>query len=156
MSDDFYRALEDKFRGSRELIKSRLQFYLPFVQPLLNFYPSAKAIDLGCGRGEWLEVLADNGFDAEGVDLDDDMLAACRECGLNVQTNDALAFLRGMPDQSRVIVSGFQGWAFQESANHQAAKPVTPLQPKPEVSQTADAQQYENLRLSHGSDPACL
>lgn len=107
MNDDFYRAFEDRFRGSSELIKSRLQVYLPFILPLLRFYPSAKAIDLGCGRGEWLGVLTDNGFEAEGVDLDDAMLSACRECGLSVHTGDAVAFLLGLPDQSQVIVSGF-------------------------------------------------
>ena len=107
MNDDFYRSFEDKFRGSRELIKSRLQVYLPFVQPLLRFYPSANAVDLGCGRGEWLELLAENGFEALGVDLDDAMLSACRERGLCVQTGDALVFLRALPDQSQAIVSGF-------------------------------------------------
>ena len=107
MNDDFYRAFEDKFRGSRELIKSRLQVYLPFVQPLLLFHPSAKAVDLGCGRGEWLELLTENGFEAQGVDLDDAMLSACRERGLCVQTGDALVFLRALPDQSQAIVSGF-------------------------------------------------
>jgi SAM-dependent methyltransferase len=103
----FYRAFEDRHRGPRELIKSRQRVYLPFIAPLLSIDSDAKAIDLGCGRGEWLELLQDAGFDAQGVDLDDSMLAACRELGLNVVTADALAALKALPDESQCVVSGF-------------------------------------------------
>ena len=107
MSSDFYRAFEDKFRGSREVIKARLKVYLPFIKPLKDIYPDASAVDLGCGRGEWLELLAENGFSAQGVDLDDGMLAACRELDLRVQTGEAVAFLKSLPDQSQAVISGF-------------------------------------------------
>lgn len=107
MSSDFYRAFEDKFRGAREVIKARLKVYLPFIKPLKDIYPDASAVDLGCGRGEWLELLAENGFSAQGVDLDDGMLAACRELGLRVQTGEAVAFLKSLPDQSQAVISGF-------------------------------------------------
>lgn len=107
MTEKFYPAFEEKFRGSRDLVKSRLRVYLPFVQPLLAEDLSVRVIDLGCGRGEWLELLSENGFDAQGVDLDDGMLAACRERGLSVHTGDALEFLCIQPDQSQSVVSGF-------------------------------------------------
>jgi SAM-dependent methyltransferase len=107
MSDDFYRAFEERHRGSRELIKSRQRVYLPFIEPLLFFCEGAKAIDLGCGRGEWLELLTESGFDAHGVDLDDGMLEACRELGLNVATKDVISALKELPDESQIIVSGF-------------------------------------------------
>lgn len=107
MREDFYRAFEDRFRGSRELIKERLRAYLPFIQALPSLSADARAIDLGCGRGEWLELLKEEGFDGLGVDLDDGMLAACRERGLRVQTMDALAALRALPDESQLLVSGF-------------------------------------------------
>ena len=106
INTNFYRAFEEKYRGTRELIKSRLRVYLPFVEPLVGMYPDAKAVDLGCGRGEWLELLQESGFDAQGVDLDDGMLAACRERELNVQTGDAVAFLKGLPEASQAVVSG--------------------------------------------------
>jgi SAM-dependent methyltransferase len=70
MTDGFYRAFEERYRGSRDLIKGRLQAYVPFVKPLLDIYPNAEAIDLGCGRGEWLEVLKGLGYKPTGVDLD--------------------------------------------------------------------------------------
>lgn len=107
MSDGFYRAFEDRHRGSRELIKDRQRVYLPFVQPLVEEYPGARAIDLGCGRGEWLELLAETGFSAHGVDLDDGMLAECRARGQEVRTQDAVSALRELPDESQAVVSGF-------------------------------------------------
>jgi SAM-dependent methyltransferase len=81
--------------------------YLPFLQRLRRFHDAPKAIDLGCGRGEWLELLQESGIDALGVDLDDAMLAACRERGLKVQTHDAVEFLQGLADASQLVVSGF-------------------------------------------------
>lgn len=107
MNEAFYRAFEERYRGSRDLIKSRLRAYLPFVGPLSSLYSELNAIDLGCGRGEWLELLKEVGFDAQGVDLDDGMLAVCRAIGLKVQTCDAVEFLKGLPGESQVIVSGF-------------------------------------------------
>jgi SAM-dependent methyltransferase len=105
--DCFYRSFEEKFRGSREQIKSRLRFYLPFLEPFKQTQPCPKAVDLGCGRGEWLELLAENGFSAQGIDLDDGMLAACRERGLSFEKADAIDCLKRLPDASLAIVSGF-------------------------------------------------
>jgi len=107
MSDGFYRAFEDQHRGSRELIKARQRAYLPFIDPLQTLYPDASALDLGCGRGEWLELLTESGFKASGVDLDDGMLAVCRERGLVVQTKDAVTGLQEQSDASLAVVSGF-------------------------------------------------
>ncbi|WBS02060.1 class I SAM-dependent methyltransferase [Pseudoduganella sp. SL102] len=106
MSDLFYRAFEDRYRGSREVITGRLRAYLPFLEPLAAL-PTRAALDLGCGRGEWLELTGTLGFDARGIDLDDGMLSACRERGLNVATGDALAVLRACPDDSVALVSAF-------------------------------------------------
>jgi len=107
MNDDFYRAFEDRFRGSRELVKSRLRIYLPFIAPLAAISPFANAIDLGCGRGEWLEVLTECGFTAQGIDLDDSMLQAARARGLDVRTGDAIELLKELPEASQAVVSGF-------------------------------------------------
>lgn len=106
MNQPFYRAFEDRYRGARETIKERLQAYLPFLAPL-QAQGKPAALDLGCGRGEWLELLGEQGFDARGIDLDEGMLAACRERGLAVQNQDALAALRACPDGSLALVSSF-------------------------------------------------
>ena len=107
MSDTFYKAFEDRYRGSRETIAGRLRAYLPFIEPLAALQQPARALDVGCGRGEWLEVAAAAGFDAMGVDIDDGMLAACRERGLSVQTADGLQTLRATADASLAMVSAF-------------------------------------------------
>jgi len=107
MTDDFYHAFENRYRGSRELIKSRLRIYLPFLEPLKALYEDCTVVDLGCGRGEWLELMGEVGISARGVDLDDGMLAACYERGLSVERGDAIECLGKLPDASVVVVSGF-------------------------------------------------
>jgi len=106
-NESFYRAFEDRFRGTREAIKSRLMVYLPFIEPLKEIYDNCGAIDLGCGRGEWLELVTEAGMIAHGVDLDDSMLEACRERGLSVENRDAVSFLKSLPDKSQAVISGF-------------------------------------------------
>ena len=107
MSIPFYRAFEDRYRGSRELIHERQQVYVPFLEPLKQLYSECKALDLGCGRGEWLEILQQIGFSPLGVDLDKGMLEACVELGLPVEEGDALQMLKSLPDESLTVVSGF-------------------------------------------------
>jgi len=107
MMDNFYRAFEDRHRGSRELIKERLNVYRAFIEPLLAIYPDAKAIDLGCGRGEWLEILEEMGAHGLGVDLDAGMLEGCHEKGLNVVQANAIEHLISLPDDSYLVISAF-------------------------------------------------
>ncbi|KTC62815.1 SAM-dependent methyltransferase [Pseudomonas fluorescens ABAC62] len=107
MSMQFYRAFEDRHRGSRELIRERQEAYFPFIEPLRALYPHSCALDLGCGRGEWLEILAEMGFKPLGVDLDRGMLEACTERGLPVELDDALNALKKLADDSQAVVSGF-------------------------------------------------
>lgn len=104
---NFYRALEDKYRGPRDLIKSRLRVYLPFVLPLLKYYSKGPAVDIGCGRGEWLELLQENGFEGSGWDLDEGMLSAVEKTGLKVELGDGIAALKGYADESFAVVSAF-------------------------------------------------
>ena len=107
MSAGFYRAFEDRYRGARATIKERLRAYDPFIAPLAGLQAPPRALDVGCGRGEWLELLGEQGFAARGVDLDDGMLAACRERGLDVELGDAIDCLRRLPDASLALVSAF-------------------------------------------------
>jgi O-antigen chain-terminating methyltransferase len=67
----------------------------------------ARVLDLGCGRGEWLELMTEAGFEAHGVDLDAAMLQECRQRCLAVQRGDAVAHLRGLGDESLSAVSAF-------------------------------------------------
>lgn len=107
MDASFYRAFEDRYRGSRELISRRLEAYLPFLSPLKTLYRDYPVLDLGCGRGEWLELLSRNGYAPTGVDLDAGMLEACNARGLPARKDDALSALQKLPDDSLVAVTGF-------------------------------------------------
>lgn len=107
MKNDFYRAFEDRFRGSRELILSRLKSYAPLLDCLKTAFQSPSVLDLGCGRGEWLELLESFGIKASGVDLDEGMLIPCREQGFDVRNADALDYVSSLPTESVDLVTAF-------------------------------------------------
>jgi len=90
-----YLAFEDLHRGTRDEIKRRQSVYLPHFE--LSVSPQAPLLDLGCGRGEFLELCRDAGLPARGVDVNPAMVAFCRELGLDVTEADGLAFLRALP-----------------------------------------------------------
>jgi SAM-dependent methyltransferase len=102
--DAFYAAFEDQFRGRREEIKERLKVYLPVLS---EAGIKGGVLDIGCGRGEWLELLRDVGVEARGVDLNRVMLDECRRLGLEVAEGDALTYLRGLPDESLQAATSF-------------------------------------------------
>ena len=107
MNNSFYRGFEDLHRGSRHEIIRRLQVYLPFVIPVAQTNPSAECLDLGCGRGEWLQLMAEYGINAKGVDIDEAMLNAAKSQGLNVTLKDALDALKNQADNSITFVTAF-------------------------------------------------
>jgi SAM-dependent methyltransferase len=89
-----YVGFEDQFRGSPADIRERLLGYLA------DFDGCRDVLDIGCGRGEFLELLRERGITARGVDLNDEMVAICRERGLEATTTDALSYLAAQPDES--------------------------------------------------------
>jgi O-antigen chain-terminating methyltransferase len=107
-NENFYRAFEDRYRGSRELIKSRLEVYLPFLDALKNAsFRTCIGLDIGCGRGEWIELLTENGFKMRGIDLDQGMLSACQERGFDVFFGDGIEHLSKLSSDSLDIISAF-------------------------------------------------
>lgn len=103
---EFYRSFEDKHRGSRQLILDRLRVYTPFIEQLKSCW-DLEVTDLGCGRGEWLELLTSMQIRCHGVDLDEEMLAACTDRGFTVTKSDAIAYLKQLPNGSQMAVSAF-------------------------------------------------
>ena len=102
---DFCFKFEAKFRGSREEIKERLSFYLPLLSFLRNHQKDPRALDLGCGRGELLELYQDQGIEAIGVDIDPSNVEVAKSLGLQVYQQDILTFLKEQRDSSFNIVS---------------------------------------------------
>ncbi len=106
---DFYVRFENHFRGSRDDIKSRQRVYLPLLDWIRESSGGreVRALDIGCGRGEWLENLGEHGWKAYGRDINEAMVAYCQGLGLDVEEGDALAHLRELPDESLDVISGF-------------------------------------------------
>lgn len=100
--DALYASFEDQFRGSREEISRRLQVYLPFLNEAKI---TGGVLDIGCGRGEWLQLLSAEGIEGRGVDRNRVFIEACRDAGLEVVEQDALTYLRSQPDNSLSAVT---------------------------------------------------
>ena len=83
-----YAGFEDLYRGSEDEIRERMPDYVE------RFAGLSDVLDVGCGRGEFLELLRDAGIPARGVDLNIEMVERCRAKGLDVAGGDALAYLR--------------------------------------------------------------
>lgn len=86
-ADVHYLAFENRFRGSSEELGRRLRDYVPY------FDSHAPVLDLGCGRGEFLELLRDSGIEALGIDGNREMVHACRDRGLQAEVGDLIDYL---------------------------------------------------------------
>jgi 2-polyprenyl-3-methyl-5-hydroxy-6-metoxy-1,4-benzoquinol methylase len=89
-----YASFAERFRGTEEYVRERQRFYLPF------FAGRHDVLDLGCGRGEFLELMREAGVLAHGLELSAELVAICRAKGLNVELGDLLSRLPEVPDES--------------------------------------------------------
>lgn len=102
--DSFYAAFEASFRGSREDLKNRQRIYLDRVAGVSTKLP---VLDIGCGRGEWIELLGERGVPAYGIDLNRIFVSGARKANLDVRETEALAHLRSLEDASLSGISAF-------------------------------------------------
>jgi len=105
--DALYVGFEDCFRGTREDIKDRLRVYLPRLHEAGIGRNGMPVLDVGCGRGEWLGLLREEGLEARGLDLNRVMVAECRASELDAVEADLLPYLRSLPDTSLGALTGF-------------------------------------------------
>ena len=84
---EHYLAFEERFRGSSDAIRERLADYVPY------FEGKNPVLELGCGRGEFLELLKEAGIEAEGVDGNREMIHACRDKGVEAKVGDLVTVL---------------------------------------------------------------
>ena len=89
-----YVGFEDRFRGSEAVIRARLADYLSC------FAGQSNVLDVGCGRGEFLDLLKQQGISSKGLDLNPEMVEVCRSRGLDATAADARSYLRGVADES--------------------------------------------------------
>lgn len=105
----FYLAFEDEFRGAQEDILERLKVHVPIAieaRKRTNEQPF-EAMDLGCGRGEWLSLLLEEGIEALGIDCNPSLLRECQSKNLLVEKGDALGKLNDQTDQSLSFLTAF-------------------------------------------------
>ena len=105
--DALYLAFEDVMRGSREEVKERVAVYLPYVGAAKAGTAERPVLDLGCGRGEWLELLGEHRLVASGVDLNTAMIEVCRERNLPATQAEVIEHLRATPGASCGAVTAF-------------------------------------------------
>lgn len=96
--DALFLEMSYAFRGSRDEIKGRVTRHLPEALGALGQGGQRPILDIGCGRGEWLEVLRDARVPAHGVDTSPACVALCIDHGLSVTRAEGLAALRETPD----------------------------------------------------------
>jgi len=107
LQDSFYAAFEDQFRGTEADIRNRLAFYLPRIKSVDAGIASAPIVDLGCGRGEWLELLRDEGLVARGCDTNGTFVDRCLKAALAVTQQDLFEYLEALHDATVGAVTCF-------------------------------------------------
>jgi len=89
-----YLSFENQFRGLRNDIIKRQEVFLPFFKGCSN------VLDIGCGRGEFLEILKEHAIGGKGIDLDADMVNYCVSRQLDAEVGDAIVYLEGIENNS--------------------------------------------------------
>jgi O-antigen chain-terminating methyltransferase len=105
--DAFYASFDEQFRGSRDEIKQRLRIYLPYIKDNGIGTAELPILDVGSGRGEWLELLNDEGLIASGVDSNRILVEWCANRNLQVVNEDLLRHFEKLSDGSVGAVTGF-------------------------------------------------
>jgi O-antigen chain-terminating methyltransferase len=94
LMDHAYFLFEHSYRGLPQEIRERFKVYLPYLSGVSDI------LDVGCGRGEFLDLMKDHGITAKGIDISDDMVYYCQERGLTVEQKEAQDYLTSLPDFS--------------------------------------------------------
>ena len=105
--DSFYANFEDRFRGSESVIMKRLEFYLPYFDKSKLDFDKYPVLDIGSGRGEFIQLLKKNGINSIGLDINHDMVERSKNKGLKAVRDDALTYLQSSGTQKFSAITGF-------------------------------------------------
>ena len=94
LMDHAYFLFEHTYRGLPDEIRERFKVYLPYFSGMSDI------LDVGCGRGEFLELMREQGIPARGIDISEDMVYYCQQRGLVVEQKEALDYLTSLSDSS--------------------------------------------------------
>jgi O-antigen chain-terminating methyltransferase len=84
----------ERFRGTEEYVRKNQALYRPLFEGRHN------VLDIGCGRGEFLELMREAGVPAKGVDSTAESVSLCREKGLDAAAADLFQYLAGLDEES--------------------------------------------------------
>ena len=109
LSPTEYAEFEEHFRGKEEEVKKKFNIYTPVLSDVLERFriERIKAVDLGCGRGEWLEILQEYGVDVLGVEINNFFLNKIKKKNLSAVKADVFDFLKKTKDDTFHIVTAF-------------------------------------------------
>ncbi len=107
MDSDYYLEFENKFRGNREKIFNLFSSYEPLIEIAIKDKSSTVLLDVGCGRGEWLERCQNKFTKSIGIESDAYMAKICRDYGLNIIEADAINELSKFKKESISIITIF-------------------------------------------------
>jgi O-antigen chain-terminating methyltransferase len=105
--DAFFAALSAQLKGTRADLKEGLRMYLTPLKEAKVGTAANPIVDLGCGRGEWLQLLQEAGMQGTGVERNRVLVEECRQAGLDVVESDILTYLCTLPNGSLGAVTGF-------------------------------------------------
>ena len=107
MDSDYYLDFENKFRGDRKEILNILSSYEPLIETVIEGKSSPILIDVGCGRGEWLQRCQNKFYKSFGIESDTYMAKLCRDYGLSVIEGDAINELSKFEANSISVITIF-------------------------------------------------
>ena len=107
MDSDFYTEFENNFRGTREQIINVLSNYDGLIDYILSIDTDPSLLDIGSGRGEWIQKCNAKGLKSIGLEINHKMVNDCKKLNLNIKEGDALSLLDEFSEDSFSIVSAF-------------------------------------------------
>ena len=102
-----YLEFENKFRGDTQSILSQFSKYDPLIDLIISYFENPVFIDIGSGRGEWLQKWSVKVKDTRGIENDKEMISISREKGLEILAGNALEILKNLPSNSVSVLTMF-------------------------------------------------
>lgn len=107
LMETFYFLLEERYRGTTTDIQKRLEYYLPdLLETRTRIGDNKPVVDIGCGRGEFVNLLRQHDFEAVGIDFNNTQLDLARQQGLPVLHGDARVHLEQQDENTLLAITG--------------------------------------------------
>lgn len=106
-----YLRFQRQYRGDENELRARQKEYITLLEANLQPLPEGEKrslLDVACGDGIFVELAAEHGWTAQGVDINEVMIKQGRQRGLNIEQDDAFAYLEKLAPKSHDVISMFQ------------------------------------------------